>query len=294
MCFVSITCTCLARSYLRFLYEYTRKKTRKWYIRRLQYVVRRARGRCIYNPYVCVHPHTVTEYTGARLDYIYNLHRWEYILTELDDVRVNRSARARTRTRMYVRAGCRRILVYWSRVVDRPLLTPSPLPRRALFAPSRPASYPYRAPAPPDSTLGAPVAPGVLVFPPRDVTHPEKLGLAVIAGHTYSHVCRLSRRYMRHVTSVYFSSVSYAELVAPRYLDWISSARTSTRTDALISYSTWVRDAKIILTCINLGHKSFIILYPMLSWRRFSYRVQVLRVRKNVSVMFGYVYNFCK
>jgi len=151
-------------------------------------------------------------------------------LTELDDVRVKRSARARARVHV---CTCARVAgVFW--YIDRawstiPLPLPSPPPPPTPAAHSsphlaRPRTLPRPCTPTPPSGHPSHRSPEVLMFhPPRDVTHPEKLGLPVTAGHTYSHVCRLSRRYMRHVTSVYFSSVSYIEPpLSPRYPDWIS------------------------------------------------------------------------
>lgn len=121
---------------------------------------------------------------------------------------MNTSERARAHAYTYVCA--RGLPAYFGILIARGRPSPFPFslpsPSRAL-RPISPRLVPYRAPAPRLHPRGTP-SHGVLVFPPRDVTHPKKLGLYATTGHTYSHVCRLSRRYMRHVTSVYFSSAS--------------------------------------------------------------------------------------
>lgn len=132
-----------------------------------------ARRRCIYNPYVRIH--AVARVHGGPLRLYL---QFAYVKVYIDGVRrmyVWTRARARTRTRMYVRAGCRRILVYWSRVVDHPPFPLRSLLRCTLFAPSRPASYPT-APLHPDSTLWAPRRTESSCFPLETSPIPKNLG----------------------------------------------------------------------------------------------------------------------
>lgn len=116
--FASATLARLARSYLRFLYGHAKKKLeRAERIRRPRDTERaRTRTRRICNPYVRIHAQLRVHGGPLRL-YLQFAYVRAYIDGEYEDVRVNTntgaSARARARvTRMYVRAGCRRILVY--------------------------------------------------------------------------------------------------------------------------------------------------------------------------------------
>lgn len=135
-------------------------------------------------------------------------------MTEFEDVRCEHE---RARAHAYTYVCARGLPAYFGILIARGRPSPLPLspfsPLRAL-RPISPRLVPYRAPAPRLHPRGTPPH-GVLVFPPRDITHPEKLGLyAETAGHTYSHVCRLLRRYIytRYVTSVHFSSAKLLPL----------------------------------------------------------------------------------
>lgn len=91
---------------------------------------------------------TVIGNTGSCLDYIYNLHTWGHILTKLSyRMYVKTNARASVYVCITcVCAGCRRILVYWSRVVDHPpfpFSTPPYPPYSVSSRPAPPCSSPH-------------------------------------------------------------------------------------------------------------------------------------------------------
>jgi hypothetical protein len=134
--------------------------------------------------------------TGSRLDYIYNLHTWRYILTKLGITGCERGARARARVYVCVcvymcvcaRAACRRILVYWSRVVGRPPFpfSPPPFPTRSVSS----------RPVPPYSSLLVPL----YLVPYTAPLHPEptpslslsRSGTLIVEASRSSPRCRKS------------------------------------------------------------------------------------------------------
>lgn len=98
-----------------------------------------------------------------------------------EDVRERERARAHAYT---YACAARELPAYFGILIARG--RPSPLPHPVpppLFTPSRPTSYPT-APLHPDSTLWN-TRRRVLVFPPRDVTHPENLR-GNLQSHTYA------------------------------------------------------------------------------------------------------------
>lgn len=144
----------------------------------------RARARCyIYNSYV----HAQSRVCTARLDYIYNLHTWRAYIDRVPRMlRTWTRTSARARAHAYTYVCARGLPAYFGILIARgrpsPLLTPS---RRAL-RPISPHLVSYRAPAPRLHPLDT--RRRVLVFPPRDVTHPENSSWQPPVAYVFSRV----------------------------------------------------------------------------------------------------------
>lgn len=147
----------------------------------------------------------------ARLDYIYNLYvcmRIGACISRCID-RMLENIRVCAHAYMYVRAGCRRILLYWSRVVDHLPFSSPTLPHLSpLHTVPRPCT-------PCSPHLSSAPRPRV----PLDVTHPKTFDSPTTSSHTSFLVLVHLQWYMS--CHKYVSELHSIYVHRDRFLVWV-------------------------------------------------------------------------